>query len=776
MKKDDFVDLMGGIDDNIINEVDAKRQKKKKQRKRMFVTGIAACLALMFVAAAFMMKPWNEQNEEEVPLLQADSEQEQNKTNSKENGSDYAEAKLASFPSEVSARLQLLDFRTWDETLSPSVAPYAVEDNLTNVMNLDQFYLSEEKMELLEENLFVVSPSYNSEFYETYEYNRYSLVPNYVTVDSMMHTYHLYFSLLLNRTEKNYLADDLLTLSTALLQTSEQHYAALAGTQWEEAACRNVAFFTIAAALQDPAMEIPAYVQDLVQYELDLIYEAGGIAESAIAQDFMDYSQFKPRGYYEGDTVLEQYFRAMMWYGQVNFSQDNDSLNRSALLMTMAMAETDILAWEQIYTVTSFFAGVSDDLGYYEYAPIIEEAYGGYPTMELLITDENAYETYLNLAEELPPPAINSVPVYRFEEGDLGEMNKGFRFMGQRFTIDAAIMQQLVYRNVEGTNKEGGYRMLPDTLDVPAVLGSDVAFEILEAQGETEYGGYTENMEQLRSMLQDAPQSSWTTSLYSSWLYTLLPLLEEKGEGYPSYMTSTQWAKKSLETFAGSFTELKHDTVLYAKQMIAEMGGGPPEVIDDRGYVEPEPEIYHRFMLLAQQTREGLNKFGLLGSEDVENLNRLAELARRLMEISNKELQDEVLTDEEYDLIREYGGTLEHFWIEAVEDRTDADYLDPQEIPASLVTDIATDPNGTVLQIGNAKPAEILVVVPIEGKLRLASGVVYNFYQFEQPIGERLTDTEWREKTGEWAGEDGWFHRDETLEKPWWTESYWSEE
>ena len=776
MKKDDFVDLLGGIDDNIVNEVDAKRQKNKKQRERMFVTGIAACLALMFVAAAFVMKPWNKQKEEEIPLLQADSEQEQNKTNSNENGSDYAEAKLASFPSEVSARLQLLDFRTWDETLSPSVAPYAVEDNLTNVMNLDQFYLSEEKMELLEENLFVVSPSYHSEFYETYEYNRYSLVPNYVTVDSMMHTYHLYFSLLLNRTEKNYLADDLLTLSKAMLQTSEQHYAALAGTQWEEAACRNVAFFTIAAALQDPAMEIPAYVQDLVQYELDFIYDAGGIAESAVAQDFMDYSQFKPRGYYEGDTVLEQYFRAMMWYGQVNFSQDNDSLNRSALLMTMAMAETDILAWEQIYTVTSFFAGVSDDLGYYEYAPIIEEAYGGYPTMELLITDENAYETYLKLAEELPPPAINSVPVYRFEEGDLGEMNKGFRFMGQRFTIDAAIMQQLVYRNVEGTNKEGGYRMLPDTLDVPAALGSDVALDILEAQGETEYGGYTENMEQLRSVLQDAPQSSWTTSLYSSWLYTLLPLLEEKGEGYPSYMTSTQWAKKSLETFAGSFTELKHDTVLYAKQMIAEMGGGPPEVIDDRGYVEPEPEIYHRFMLLAQQTREGLNKFGLLGSEDVENLNRLAELARRLMEISNKELQDEVLTDEEYDLIREYGGTLEHFWIEAVEDRTDADYLDPQEIPASLVTDIATDPNGTVLQIGNAKPAEILVVVPIEGKLRLASGVVYNFYQFEQPIGERLTDTEWRQKTGEWAGEDGWFHRDETLEKPWWTESYWSEE
>ena len=37
--------------------------------------------------------------------------------------------------------------------------------------------------------------------------------------------------------------------------------------------------------------------------------------------------------------------------------------------------------------------------------------------------------------------------------------------------------------------------------------------------------------------------------------------------------------------------------------------------------------------------------------------------------------------------IREYGGTLEHFWIEAVKDRTDAEYLDAREIPASCEVD-----------------------------------------------------------------------------------------
>ena len=135
-----------------------------------------------------------------------------------------------------------------------------------------------------------------------------------------------------------------------------------------------------------------------------------------------------------------------------------------------------------------------------------------------------------------------------------------------------------------------------------------------------------------------------------------------------------------------------------------------------------------------------------------------------------------MLDNEEYDLIRDYGGTLEHFWIEAVKDRTDAPYLDPQEIPASLVTDIATDPNGTVLQVATGRPARILVIVPVDGTLRIACGVVYDFYQFEQPIEERLTDTKWRQMTGEWADETGMFQYDNDIEKPWWTESYWADQ
>lgn len=767
MKKDDLIDSMGQIDDDLVQAVDALRQKKKKNR-RTAILAAAACLVLVAVGAGIFSGLWAGNNaptslEDPTPTVSGTGQQPG--TTASPDGFPAAE------------RLQLLDFSSGEEytPVTPSVEPYAAEAGLSNVMNVEQFYLSDQKKALLEQNLFVVSESYYREFFQLYESNRYDQVPNYVTVDSLMHTYHLYFAQLLNRTERNFLADDLLTLSKAMLECSLNQYEQLAGSQWEEAACRNVAFFAVAAALQDPAQQAPACAEQLVQQELELIYAAGGIAVSPLAGDEMDYSQFKPRGYYEGDETLEQYFRAMMWYGQVNFAQKSDSLNRSALLMTLAMARTGLEDWEKIYTVTSFFAGVSDDLGYYEYAPAIQQAYGGYPSVDDLIKEEAAYERFVALVAEMRPPAVNSVPVYTTEVGDLGEMNKGFRFMGQRFTLDAAVMQQLVYRAVEA-NEGGELRMLPDTLDVPAALGSDLALQLLEEQGDTAYRGYSENMTQLRAYLAEAPESAWTTSLYSSWLYTLEPLLETRGTGYPSYMTSTEWQTKALESFAGSFTELKHDTVLYSKQVMAEMGGGAVDEIDDRGYVEPEPEVYRRFMLLAQQTAQGLARFGLIDSGDVENLSRLEELARRLLVISNKELCNETLTDEEYDLIREYGGTLEHFWIEAVKDRAGTEYVDPREYPAALVTDIATDPNGRVLQVATGSPAEILVIVPIDGQLRIASGMAYNFYQFEQPLDQRLTDSEWRQMIGLEIGDDGMYHYGDDVEKPWWTQSYWSQE
>lgn len=645
--------------------------------------------------------------------------------------------------------------------VTPGVASYTVASDLSNVENLGQFYFGEGLAAKLAQNGFVVCGGGGSEFFQIYETNRYNQIPNFVTVDSMMHTYHLYFAYLLKNIERSYLSDSLAQLSNRLLSASIAQYETLAGTEWEHAAKRNVAFFTVGAKLLDDSTVIEDYVADIVNYELDHINSAEGIDVSEVSEIYEDYSQYVPRGYYEGDEKLEKYFRAMMWYGRMHFLQGNEDMDRSALLMTRAVAgDSEAYAlWESIYAVTSFFAGASDDAGVCEYAPLIVEVYGDASTKDL-IGNEEAFADFHARTAALAPPQINSIPIADGEDNVIS----GFRFMGQRFTIDAAIMQRLIDSNVED-------RMLPDVLDVPAALGSDTALQILEENGSTAYAGYMDNMNLLREALGQENPELWSASLYAGWLHTLRPLLTVKGEGYPMFMQSEEWLKKDLECFAGSFTELKHDTVLYAKQVMAEMGGGEDmEIIDFRGYVEPEPEVYARFADLAEATRQGLKTYNMLTADDEENLKRLSEMAEQLKEISNKELLDETLTDEEYRFIEDYGGNLEHFWYESVKDS--GDYVFPDEYPSALVVDIATDPNGSVLEVATGNPSEIYVVVKVDGKLRIAVGSVYSFYQFAWPMSDRLTDSKWRIMMGFQVNEEGYYNQETLIERPDWTGSY----
>lgn len=58
--------------------------------------------------------------------------------------------------------------------VTPCVAPYTVAPDLSNVENLDQFYLEEEMAAKLAQNGFVVCDSAGSEFFQIYEDNRYN--------------------------------------------------------------------------------------------------------------------------------------------------------------------------------------------------------------------------------------------------------------------------------------------------------------------------------------------------------------------------------------------------------------------------------------------------------------------------------------------------------------------------------------------------------------------------------------------------------------------------
>ena len=670
-------------------------------------------------------------------------------------------------------------FATYEEVavnISPKVPAYTVSPDLSNIINAKDLYyynfspasFSDKTRNLLAKNAFAVKPSYHNEFFPLYESNRYSYVPSFITTDSMLHNYHLMFDFLLKQLEEQKLAAELKNLNASMLAEAVSQYNSLKGTEWENAAKRNVGFFAVGSKLLDTSVNVPSFVANEVNQELVFIEAHQGIDESpvmniggsqgavydtpqgALGLEALkeDYSQYIQRGHYDKTEQLKAYFKSMMWYGRLTFRLKNDDEIKSGILITLALNKgSNQSSWNKIYEPVNFFVGKSDDITYYQFKGLVEKVYGTNATSQSVANDKNKFASFVNETKTLEPPQLNSMPIFNAEiQPDREKEIKGFRFMGQRFTIDASVFQRLIDREVPG-------RMMPKGLDIPAAFGSNEALNLLTQAGETKYKNYAENMTKMKSYISGLPTENWTQNLYWGWLYQLRPLLDEKGNGYPSFMQNAGWLRKDLNTFLGSWSELKHDTILYAKQVYAEFGAGgdePPPPPDDRGYVEPNPYVYARLASLLKMTNEGFEMRGLLTASMKDNLSKMEQLAMSLKTISEKELNNEKLTDEEYELIRSYGGQLEHLWLEvnkdepAFKESTDQrDYLN--ENPAAIVADVSTDPNGQVLEVGTGKISEIYVVVPIDGKLTIAKGGVYSYYEFTWPLSDRLTDKKWRE-------------------------------
>ena len=662
--------------------------------------------------------------------------------------------------SPVSSYNKFAEYKETPVNLIPSVPKYNVAPDLSNITNIMNFEVTGEAVNLLSKNSFVVEPtdyddeySYN-EFFQIYENNEYSYCPNFITVDSLLHNYHLLYDYLLINLEEDKFSREMQVLNKNMLAESLAQYKALKGSEWENAAKRNVAFFAVGSKLLDANAIIPDVVSKEVNLELELIDAHADIEISPVMNMGSkinpienlkeDYSQYIPRGHYEKSEELKAYFKAMMWYGRISFRLKNEDEVKSAVLITLALnKEENQKSYDKITTPIEFFVGKSDDITYSDLTKLLIDSYEKNLDLKLIADNEEKFSSFVKSAWNLTPPAINSIPIFNSDiQPDRNNEIQAFRFMGQKFTVDALIFQQLIDRSVPK-------RMLPNGLDIPAAMGSDEALKILSSVGAAKYENYSGNMAKLRDYTSKISTEKWTQNLYWGWLYQLQPLLKEKGEGYPSFMQNTRWVRKDLNTYLSSFAELKHDTILYSKQTYAEMGGPGPEELDDRGYVEPEPEVYARLASLTDMTIVGLQSQGLLSNKNKTALEQLKALTLSLKAISEKELKNKSLTDDEYDLIRSYGGQIEHFWLEVNKDEpafkasgSAEDYL--SENPSALISDVATDPNGQVLEMGTGRINKIYVVVPLNGELRLACGGVYSYFEFPQAISNRLTDTEWR--------------------------------
>ena len=635
---------------------------------------------------------------------------------------------------------------------------YSLPVDLNAVQGMDTVELTAQARALLSQNGFVVlppNPGEFREFYQIYEAHRYEQDNIFVTTDSIYHVYHLLFDKMLRDLERDYFIADLGSLTSAMLSASYQQYQSLRGTSLEEPALRNVAFFAVAAQLLGLPDAAPGEAAELVNAELGLINAAGGAQISPIwdrpdlAPDdklIEDYSQYKPRGHYTRSEELKKYFRAMMWYGRLTFRLNDAFETRRALLLTQVLRSASaadgapaVQLWENIYDPTVFIVGKADDLGYHEYGALMDSVFGADAAPQAL-ADEAKFAQFMEETKNLPPPQINSMWVWIWQDQE--QVTKGFRFMGQRFTLDEYVFGQLIWRRV-GTQADP--RGLPKGLDFFAAMGSGEAYTILDDMGETHYENYDTQMTKVKTEVATLGLDSWTQNLYWSWLYALQPIIAVKDARYPAFMQTQAWARKDLQTALSSWTELKHDTILYAKQVMAELGGGGAEQ-PPHGYVEPNPEAYARLLALAQMTENGLQARSLLSDLTKRNLDNLIEELTFLKTASEKELAGTALTEDEYWHILYWGGVLEQFTLAAADTTGDLD-RDLSDQKAALIADVATGPSPTgglvALEEAIGQPTWIYVVLP-DQPWRIAVGAVYSYYEFPVPAANRMTDEEWQ--------------------------------
>jgi len=654
-------------------------------------------------------------------------------------------------PGDTASGLRLLaPFAPYtDVALLDGSTPYAgpaTPTSLNDVQVLDWFreqLASEpELVAAIETQGFAIRAGDTANFFhQIYESSSYNYETLFVTTDAMYNAWHNAFSKVLRDTETDVLVpalSDYLTRTVAAARTQADE---LSGTALAESAERVVAFYEAAATLL--GLDVGA-ISERASAEVALATDAAeattspitGFVECQLPNAFtgcVDYTQFRPRGHYTSSDTLERYFRAMSELGQQAFYvSDTESLRLGLLAARVATTDPETTAiWQRIYDTTSFLVGVADD-----YTPL--EAQTAASTVAPTgLTDAAAF------TDDAAVVAIGDELV-RMRAVGIDPENASVRVMGARLVLDSYILDQLTWPNV-GT--EDNRRVSPSPLDLAFVFGSPLAAQIQADAGETVYANYSDQLEMMSAIVSSRSGDDWAGTVYDAWLYALEPQFAQRTAAYPDFMQTAAWASKSLQTGFGSYTELKHDTLLYAKQGSAGEGEGPePPPFTPRHFVEPDPVAFGRLSALATLMNDGLDTRGLLTEANASLLASYAELATWLGGIATAELAGEATSDADNTRLGDFGAELELLWYQSSDlDRASGAVPDFND-NAALVSDVFRSSNFT-LELAVGLPETILVIVPDgAGGFQLAVGATYSYYEFWQTVSSpRLTDEEWRQ-------------------------------
>jgi hypothetical protein len=583
--------------------------------------------------------------------------------------------------------------------------------------------------------------------------------PYYLTSDAALHALHLLFDDMLKAIEREYFRPNMIAIIQATLTQLGDDLPKTRGTAIEADAVQALAYLSVANKLLDPSASVDPSVADQVNRQVEQIM-AGGKSDKLVLfpKITADLGAYKPVGHYAGDEELEAYFRGMTWLGTIHFplKSKDPAPSRLPLIVTLELRraqvedETAASIWASMHETLTYVVGPSDDPGPLEYAALMDQIYGKKATIRDL-ADATHWSDFQARAGQFQAPQINSLFVKSTQ--DLIGLT-GWRLMGQRFTLDGMIFQNLIYDRV-GENSEKKLRDFPSGLDVMAAFGSQLAYQQLDRQGETRYANYPEQMDKMQKAVQERTETQWLARFYDGWLYSFFPLIQDKDSAYPAYMRSPAWGYRSINSALGSWAELKHDTVLYSKMPEFMGEGGPPTSGPAPSYVEPNPTFFYRAGFIAKSLSCGLQNhlvhepcFDIEasgGSADdafgqVRAMYAFGKQLEALGDIAAKELAGQPITHEENNLITSCLGLTECINFE---------YHPNSEMPKVPVIAAVSGALGDVLEAGVGGVDRIYVVVPLEGKWEIAQGGVFSYYEFAQSRDNRLTDEDWRKKLAE---------------------------
>lgn len=460
----------------------------------------------------------------------------------------------------------------------------------------------------------------------------------------------------------------------------------------------------------------------------------------------IDFSQFRPRGHYTKSEALQRYFRLMMWLGRADIGFIVDPPDPRAGLDVDAGRETrsaGLLAWtlrasgklaevRRTSDMIDFLVGASDNVTLDETVLSLDESGLQAPAAFADAAKLSAFATDMGTKAD---QNIRSQFVEGSSNGDPVKLPKLFQLFGQRFTIDSFVMGQVVYDSIPAE------RLMPSGLDVMAALGNDEAARLLKP--EIEKYGYGPQLRAARHLVSARSKNVWEADVYDLWVDALRSLnTPPTGTFAPSAMQGEAWRRKTLETQLSSWSQLRHDTILYVKQTYSShiLCGYPA------GFVEPYPDFYAKVSKLGRRAAARLGPTG--HARAAEYFTKYADVMDLLERMAKKELASKPFTTDEEDFLKKTidasGGGCggpEHYdgWYTSLIYGEDPDRYHP------TIADVHTDPNsGNTLEVGIGNASFVVVAVDNGADRAAYVGPISSYYAF--PSAHRLTDEEWQAK------------------------------